>query len=87
MKSCHSKEVPGRLAAHLLHLSEQQQSRNLRLPVSKNQLAALLGTIPETLSRILGKMAKNGLISGTGASIIINDRQALAALAAGETKL
>lgn len=82
------KEVPGRLAAHLLYLSHQQQGRDqVLLPVSKNQLAGLLGTIPETLSRILGKMAKAGMISTDGPRITILDRQALEGLATGETKL
>ena len=48
------KEVPQRLAAYLLYLGG---ARNNNLPVdlniSKGQLASLLGTIPETLSRIL----------------------------------
>jgi CRP/FNR family transcriptional regulator len=47
------KEVPGRLASYLIYLSgEQQDSLKVTLPVSKGQLASLLGTIPETLSRI-----------------------------------
>ena len=82
------KEVPGRLAAHLLFLSDQQEnSRQVRLPVSKSQLAGLLGTIPETLSRILGKLSKAGLIASDGPLITILHREGLEALAAGETKL
>jgi len=82
------KEVPGRLAAHILALSaEQDESDQVRLAVSKNQLAALLGTIPETLSRILGKLAKNGLIELNGPEITILDRDGLDDLASGEKKL
>ena len=76
------KEVPGRLASYLLYLSEEQASANdIRLPISKGQLASLLGTIPETLSRILGKMSAQGIITVQGAEIAINDRTALEDLA------
>ncbi|MFH7321422.1 Crp/Fnr family transcriptional regulator [Desulfurivibrio sp. D14AmB] len=82
------KEVPGRLAAHLLYLSRQQADQDqVLLPVSKNQLAGLLGTIPETLSRILSKLAKAEMIAIDGPRITILDREALAELAAGEAKL
>jgi len=76
------KEVPGRLAAYLLYLSEQDaRSRNLELSIKKSQLASLLGTIPETLSRILGKMAGQGLIESDGPRIKILDRERLEELA------
>jgi len=79
------KEVPGRLAAHLLYLSRQQAGQDqVLLPVSKNQLAGLLGTIPETLSRILGKLARTGMVAIDGPRITILDREALTELAAGE---
>ncbi len=76
------KEVPGRLAAHLLYLSGQTEgSEQLELSITKTQLASLLGTIPETLSRILGKMSKQGLIESDGRRIKILDREALEDLA------
>jgi CRP/FNR family transcriptional regulator len=76
------KEVPGRLAAHLLYLSGQAEgTEQLELNITKTQLASLLGTIPETLSRILGKMSKQGLIESDGRRIKILDREALEELA------
>ncbi|MBN2807960.1 MAG: Crp/Fnr family transcriptional regulator [Deltaproteobacteria bacterium] len=76
------KEVPGRLAAHLLFLSEKQLAGdNLQLELSKTQLASLLGTIPETLSRMLSKLQREGFIRIDGAKILISDRAGLAALA------
>lgn len=76
------KEVPGRLAAHLLYLSGQTEgSEDLELKITKSQLASLLGTIPETLSRILGKMSKQGVIETDGRRIKILDREALEDLA------
>ena len=82
------KEVPGRLAAYILLENEQYQKNNeIKLPIAKSQLASLLGTIPETLSRILAKMTKQGLISTTGSSILILDIEGLQDLADGETRL
>ena len=76
------KEVPGRLAAYLLYLSELKMgTRNLTLDISKGQLASLLGTIPETLSRILSKMTRAGLIEIEGPHIEILDPQGLEDLA------
>ncbi len=83
------KEVPGRLAAHLLYLSEAQgQAPDLTLDISKSQLANLLGTIPETLSRILARMSSAGLVELSGTrGIRIADRPGLEAIAAGECRL
>ncbi len=72
------KEIPARLASYLIYLSEEQGAGDaVTLNVSKGQLASLLGTIPETLSRILGKMVKQGLIESDGPRIRILDREAL----------
>jgi CRP/FNR family transcriptional regulator, dissimilatory nitrate respiration regulator len=76
------KEVPGRLAAYLLYLSDQNKgSQDLELAITKAQLASLLGTIPETLSRILGKLSSQGLIETDGRRIRILDEEALRDLA------
>lgn len=83
------KEVPARLAAYLLYLSEtQKRADNLSLDISKGQLSSLLGTIPVTLSRILTKMSDAGLIRSRGVrGIQILDRQGLRDLADGEIRL
>jgi CRP/FNR family transcriptional regulator, dissimilatory nitrate respiration regulator len=83
------KEVPGRLAAHLLYLEKGQRGvLQIDLDVFKNQMASLLGTIPETLSRILARMSRDGYIELNGQRRIrILDRKALEELAAGERKL
>jgi CRP-like cAMP-binding protein len=83
------KEVPGRLAVYLLHLSDLHQgTENLSLDISKGQLSSLLGTIPETLSRILTKMGAAGLIQSEGSrSLRILDRTGLEELASGDARL
>lgn len=83
------KEVPGRLAAYLLYLSDTHQgAEDLRLEISKGQLSSVLGTTPETLSRILTKMAKAGLIQSEGLRRIrILDRAGLEELANGDIRL
>ena len=74
--------MPARLASYLLYAaSEQDQEDVVALAVSKGQLASLLGTIPETLSRIFAKMAGQGLISVEGRHIALIDKTGLADLA------
>jgi len=75
------KEVPGRLAKYLLYLSGKNGEGEVALDVSKGQLASLLGTIPETLSRILARMNRQGLIRLRGAQILILDRRAIEQIA------
>lgn len=76
------KEVPARLASYLLSLSIEQKSREaVNLPISKGQLAGLLGTISETLSRIFARMAQQELIAVSGRRIRLLDRDGLGALA------
>ena len=76
------KEVPGRLAAYLLYLNDQHKgSKEVELTITKAQLASLLGTIPETLSRILGKLSLQGFIETDGRRIRILDSEALQDLA------
>ncbi len=73
------KEVPGRLAAYLLYLHNLQrdnfalnlQPNQVKLDISKGQLAALLTTIPETISRVFAKLSQAGLIEIDGAVITL----------------
>ena len=75
------REVPARLASHLLLLGAQSKKRVLPLDLPKGQLAAYLGTIPETLSRVLRRFVDEGLISLSGSSVEILDHARLEALA------
>jgi len=85
------KEVPARLAAYILTLAREEigglqkttiqkkhvPAANVVLPVSKVQLASLIGTTPETISRGLKKMAQAGFIKTDGKKILILDHQGL----------
>ena len=75
------KEVPGRLAKYLLYLSDGKGDGEVALDVSKGQLASLLGTIPETLSRILARMHRQGVIRLRGSQIRILDRPGIEQIA------
>ena len=76
------KEVPERLAAYLIYLAEEQGAEDaVELNISKGQLASLLGTIPETLSRIFAKMSGDSLIRVEGRNIFLLDQERLKELA------
>jgi CRP/FNR family transcriptional regulator len=82
------KETPARLAAHLLYLGGKRPDADvISLEIPKGQMAALLGTIPETLSRIMARMGRQGLIRLRGNQISILDRTGLQQIASGEQKL
>lgn len=72
------KEVPARLAAYIITLSnEQKSSDRVVLPISKAQLSNLIGTTPETVSRIFKKMMAAALIDVQTKTIIIKDMDGL----------
>lgn len=77
------KEVPERLAHYLLNLSDRTgKATLLELDLPKGQLAALLGTIPETLSRAFYKLSQEGLIEMQGTTVRLCDREKLSQLGA-----
>ncbi|MBU1247949.1 MAG: Crp/Fnr family transcriptional regulator [Proteobacteria bacterium] len=81
------KEVPARLATYLLLLKSSQKGNTLELDLPKGQIASYLGTIQETLSRILKKMTEQGLLEVQGKQVTILDEARLELLAEGEEQL
>ncbi|MBD2576603.1 Crp/Fnr family transcriptional regulator [Oscillatoria sp. FACHB-1406] len=72
------KEVPQRLAAYLLDLSDRaNNSDTVTLDLAKGQLAAALGTIPATLSRAFYRLSNEGIIAMNGSQIELRDRDRL----------
>lgn len=79
------KDVSQRLAAHLLALAEQgaavemgtSRPHTIELPVTKAQLSASLGTVPETLSRAFQQLVRAGAVETSGRTVHIKDRALL----------
>ena len=78
------REVPARLASHLLRKAEQIGSNQFALDITKTELARSLGTISETLSRNLKKLRNLGLVEVDGKNITVLDLERLRAVADGE---
>ena len=78
------KEVPARLASHLLRKAKQFSSNQVTLDITKTELARSLGTISETLSRNLRKLRDLGVVAVDGKNITILDPERLRAVADGE---
>lgn len=72
------KDVAERLAAHLLSLAGRDPARQtVRLDVSRSQLAATVGTVPETLSRAFQQLSRAGAVRTSGRTVYIEDRALL----------
>jgi CRP/FNR family transcriptional regulator len=67
------KEVPSRLAAAILEESRRADSARFKLTQTKRQLAAQIGTAPETLSRALARLKAAGFLEVRGSEITIID--------------
>ncbi len=72
------REVGERLAAHLLTLAaEGGGEETVELSVSKTELSAAVGTVPETLSRAFKQLAQAGVVETHGRQVRIKDRALL----------
>jgi len=75
------KETPARLAAYILLLHSTRDSDTFSLDMPKGQIALYLGTIQETLSRILKRFSDDGLLLLNGKEITLLDKERLEAIA------
>lgn len=72
------RDVSERLAAYLLSLATESRSEQIvDLDVSKSQLSAAVGTVPETLSRAFQQLTKAGALETSGRKVHIKDRAIL----------
>jgi CRP/FNR family transcriptional regulator, dissimilatory nitrate respiration regulator len=67
-------DIPKRVAKYLL---QNSTANSWEMNISKKEWAHLLGTTPETVSRILAKFKKNKLISEKNKILTITDRDKL----------
>lgn len=83
------KEAPARFASYLMLLRRQDvHADSVELGMAKRQLAAILGLSPESLSRVLARLVKEGVIAATSSRTIrILEPDRLERIALGEEKL
>jgi len=76
--------VPGKLARLLLHWSADGQMSGgmvrVKLALTHEELAQLIGSSRETVTRILGDFKKRGVIELHGATLVIRNQAALQSL-------
>ncbi len=66
-----SRDVAGRFYDYLKETAEHKGTNTFRLPVAKRELALLLGTTPETLSRVIKKLSDEGRLTADGQMITL----------------
>lgn len=74
------KTVKERLAQTLLYLEDEfgvNPDKSLKLQLSREEIASMIGTATESCIRLLSEFNKLGLIEITGKKIILKDRQKL----------
>ncbi len=81
-------DVPGRLARYLFQRAlavgeATPEGLKVSLGMSKAELAASLGTVPETLSRAFARLRDDDVVAVRGADVIVFDVGALARLGSG----
>jgi len=81
-------DVAGRLARYLTDLARRKgidlrKGAKVRLDLPKGELARHLGTVPETLSRALARLAAADLVAVDGPTVTIRSAAGLEALAGG----
>ena len=82
-----SKEVPARLASLVIGLSEQQRvvtgdgSRRIPLRYTHEQLASMVGSNREAVTRAFGRLRKAGAVELRNRQIYVTDAEALSRLA------
>jgi len=86
IESLSLRNIPRRVASFLLYSTLKKDCNEgnvLELTISRREMSKILGSTPETLSRVLKKMAMEDIIAIQGRRIRVLDCGALRELAAG----
>jgi len=77
------RSIHQRVASFLVHAARSRggETPSVTLSVSRQEVAKILGTTPETISRILARFCQDGLIEARGREIVILDLPALVEMA------
>jgi len=78
------KSASSRMAKYFLDTAVQRNSDQFELDIRKNELAARLGIVPETFSRIARKMSVRRILQLRKKHVRILDRARLECLSSGE---
>jgi CRP/FNR family cyclic AMP-dependent transcriptional regulator len=76
-------DVPGRLSRRLLDLADAHGAHTpdgvvIRVPLTQDELARMVGAARETVNRSLGRLSARGLVSARSGTVLIRDPDALA---------
>jgi len=76
------REIPSRLALFLIQTCDHECG-SVTFQVSQREIAKIIGTTPETLSRILKRFTDQGIVTTKDRTVTIVDRKRLVELAEG----
>jgi CRP/FNR family transcriptional regulator len=73
------RSIHQRVASFLLHAVRVrgEAAPRVTLSVSRQEVAKILGTTPETISRVLARLCQDGLIEARGREIVLLDYQGM----------
>ena len=81
MFSLTTKQIDGRFSELLIFLSNVfYKSNPFKLTISRKEIADLISTTPESVSRLIGKFKSQGIITGVGQTIELVDINELEAM-------
>lgn len=82
MISLNQKQVRGKVAESLLHLSDLFDSERFTLPITRKELGEMSAITEENTVRVLTEFKSEGIINIQGREIILNDKTLLKKISA-----
>jgi CRP/FNR family transcriptional regulator, dissimilatory nitrate respiration regulator len=81
MRLLHFTTLRQKIAGYLLEREKLAGGGTINLPYSRERLAELFGVARPSLSRVLGEMAGEGILTLSGQAIVIDDRDRIMGIA------